>query len=319
MSATRPDHATLEQAAQWFSQLNAHPEDRELHARWQQWHAQSPQNRKAWGYVERIGQRFQPLLEENDLAAQTLRSARTLSRRSAMRALAVASGSALLGLAGWRQGALRQQWASWSADYRSATGEVREFRLADGSHCWLGGDSALDADFSGDARRLRLYAGEILIDTARDRRPFFVDTEQGRLQALGTRFSVTRRAAATRLAVFEGAVEISLAGQKRVVPAGQQASFDAGGISALQPADPAREAWSQGVLLANDLTLGEFIAELAPYRHGHLGVNPAVARLRVMGSFPLQDSERALDMLASILPVRIQRTLPWWVSIEPRA
>lgn len=318
MSTPRPDHSTLEQAAQWFAQLNAHPEDRQLHARWQQWHAQSPQNRQAWGYVERIGQRFQPLLEENELAAQTLRSARSLSRRRALRALAVLSGGALLGLAGWRQGELRDQWASWNADYRSGTGEIREFRLADGSHCWLGGDSALDADFSGDARRLVLRSGEILVDTARDRRPFFVETAQGRLQALGTRFSVTQQDGSTRLAVFEGRVEITLADQRKIIPAGQQSSFDLLHIDPMQPADPAREAWSQGVLLANDLSLARFITELAPYRRGHLAVSPAVAELRVVGSFPLHDSDRALDMLASILPVRIQRTLPWWVSIEPR-
>ncbi|QRY82407.1 FecR domain-containing protein [Pseudomonas sp. PDNC002] len=308
----------MEQAAQWFAQLNAHPEDRQLHARWQQWHAQSTQNRQAWGYVERIGQRFQPLLDDNQLAAQTLRSARTLSRRRTLQTLAVLSGGTLLGLVGWRHGALREQWASWSADYQSGSGEIREFRLADDSHCWLGGDSALDVDFSGDSRRLLLRSGEILIDTAKDRRPFFVETAQGRLQALGTRFSVTQQEAATRLAVFEGAVEIALSGQRKVVPAGQQTSFDGQHIGALQAVDPAREAWSRGVLLANDLSLSEFIAELIPYRRGYLGVSPEVARLRVMGSFPLHDSDRALDMLASILPVRIQRTLPWWVSIEPR-
>lgn len=318
MTAPRPDHATLEQAAQWFAQLNAHPEDRQLQAGWQQWHAQSLQNRQAWGYVERIGQRFQPLLDEHELAAQTLRSARTLSRRRALQALAIISGGALLGLAGWRQPMLREQWLSWRADYRSGSGEVGEFRLADGSHCWLGASSALDVDFAGDSRLLLLRAGEILIDTAKDRRPFFVDTAQGRLQALGTRFSVTQQQATTRLAVFEGAVEISLGGQRQVIPAGQQTHFDSHAIAAPQAADPARQAWSNGVLLANDLSLADFVAELAPYRQGHLGISPAVANLRVMGSFPLHDSERALDMLAGILPVRIERTLPWWVSIEPR-
>jgi transmembrane sensor len=39
----------------------------------------------------------------------------------------------------------------------------------------------------------------------------------------------------------------------------------------------------------------------------------------VFGSYPLNDVNRALDMLASVLPIRLQRTLPWWISLEPRA
>ncbi|WP_396956508.1 hypothetical protein [Nitrosomonas sp.] len=38
----------------------------------------------------------------------------------------------------------------------------------------------------------------------------------------------------------------------------------------------------------------------------------------VFGSFPLHDSDQTLAMLESVLPIRIQRTLPWRISIEPR-
>lgn len=44
----------------------------------------------------------------------------------------------------------------------------------------------------------------MLIDTARDGRPYFVTTPQGSLQALGTRLQDER----TRLSGFEGAVRV---------------------------------------------------------------------------------------------------------------
>ena len=74
----------------------------------------------------------------------------------------------------------------------------------------LNTSTALQVDYQDAARRLVLLAGEILIETARDGRgrPFFVQTPAGRLQALGTRFSVQLQERQTRLDVFDGAVEI---------------------------------------------------------------------------------------------------------------
>lgn len=119
------------------------------------------------------------------------------------------------------------------------------------------------------------------------------------------------------LAVYERAVEIrTRESATATLQAGQQARFGPQGIDAIQPADPAREAWRRGVLMAHDMTLRELVAELRRYRHGHLGLSPEVADLRVFGNFPLTDTDDTLDMLASAVPVRIRRTLPWWVSIE---
>ena len=54
------------------------------------------------------------------------------------------------------------------------------------------------------------------------------------------------------------------------------------------------------------------------YRSGHLGWDPAVAELRLVGAFPLGDTDRILASLEESLPLRVRRTLPWWVSVEPR-
>ncbi|MFP3374059.1 FecR family protein, partial [Pseudomonas sp. SIMBA_068] len=85
-------------------------------------------------------------------------------------------------------------------------------RLADGSQLWLGAQSAVDLEFSALSRVLKLRFGEILVETAADpRRPFFVDTAQGRMQALGTRFAVCQLGDSTRLNVYAGAVEVCTA------------------------------------------------------------------------------------------------------------
>ncbi|WP_313518255.1 FecR domain-containing protein [Pseudomonas sp.] len=317
-----PDHATLQQAAHWYARLSAAPEDAGTQEAWHRWHAQDETHRQAWHYVERIRQRFQPLQDDADGALHTLRSARESrrTRRQVLLGLGTLSVATLLGWSGWRSGGLPQTLLAWRADYRSGVGEVREISLVDGTRVWLNSASALDVDFSVKRRLLLLRGGEILIETGRDPRPFLVETRQGRMRALGTRFSVTQQDGRTRLAVFEGAVEVrsAVGDASEVVQAGEQLGFDAQRIDALTPAVQARQAWARGLLLANDIPLSEFVAELARYRHGHLGVDPSIAGLRVMGTYPLHDTDRALAMLESALPLRVQRTLPWWVSLEAR-
>ena len=51
------------------------------------------------------------------------------------------------------------------------------------------------------------------------------------------------------------------------------------------------------------------------YRRGHLGVAPEVADLRITGSFPLHDTDKALSALLPTLPVQIEQHTPYWVTV----
>ena len=330
-----PSHEAMEQAAAWFTLLRSGAATEADQTRWRAWLAGTEDSRAAWAFVERVSQRFQPLQTGASprLAADALQRAGShlARRRIVLGAAAMAGGAGVLGWSVWRQSGARDTVMAWRADFRSATGERREVRLADGTEVWLGSASAFDQDYGTGLRRLRLRAGEILIRTATDSgRPFVVDTAQGRMRALGTRFNVRLDGRGrTELAVYEGTVEVTLIGTVTgaaanpvaasasvTVSAGQQLAFTTDQLGTLAPADPAREAWSRGVLLAQDLPLAHVIAELSRYRHGRIAVAPEVARLPVLGSFPLDDVDGALSMLAQTLPIRIRRPLPWWTAIE---
>ncbi|MHA6194472.1 FecR domain-containing protein [Pseudomonas wadenswilerensis] len=320
MNAAPPDHATLQQAADWYARLSGQPGDLALQQAWQHWLDQDERHRQAWGFVERVSQRFAPLHDDVEDAAQTLEQLRRqgVNRRRLLRGVAGVAGLGFLGLFAWRP-LLREPLLTWQADLRSTTGEIVEQRLADGTRLWLASDSAVDVHFDDHQRSLHLYRGEVLISTASDPRPLRVHTAQGSLQPLGTRFSVALDASGTRLTVFEGRVLARCAGSnaQQEVAAGHGLGFDGQGFTPLQPASPARESWSRGVLLAEDLPLERFVAELGRYRHGYLGVDPALRGLKIMGTFPLHDTDQALAMLERTLPVKVRRRLPWWVSIEP--
>lgn len=319
----QPDYDSLQQAAGWFAQLRADDVTERDRACWRAWLEQSGAHREAWQYIEAVSRRFEPLQAGVDNAAsKTLASVRgrRVTRRQALNVFALV-GVGALAWSGSRHTPLLALAQSWRADHRTATGEIRALTLGDGSRAWLNTASALDEDFQPALRRLRLFAGEVLIETAHEAaRPFVVDTEHGRLRALGTRFTVRAEEGGTALAVYEGAVEVVTAasGQARVIAAGQQVSFDGAAIAAPVQAERARQAWSRGVLLADDISLRDLLAELSRYRHGHLAAAPAVAELRVMGAFPLQDPERILAMLEDALPVRVDRPLPWWTTVDAK-
>ncbi|UVL65697.1 FecR domain-containing protein [Pseudomonas sp. B21-031] len=311
-------HASLQEAAHWYVQLQDEDASPQVRHQWQHWLDQHGDHRAAWHYVQRVGQRFAPLQAEGAAAGRALREhdPRRFSRRTGLKTLLVLGASSLLGWQAWRGAPL----PGWGADFTTGIGETRQTRLADGSQLWLGAQSAVDLEFSALSRVLTLRFGEILVETAADpRRPFFVDTAQGRIQALGTRFAVCQQGGTTRLDVYAGAVEVCTAqrAERLIVQAGQQVVFTAQGISAPRPAQSAGESWIHQRLNAEDMPLAQLLQTLGRYRHGHLGWHPSVAQLSVMGAFPLNDTDRALDLLQAALPVRVQRLTPWWVSVEP--
>ncbi|MFT3815821.1 MAG: FecR domain-containing protein [Acidovorax sp.] len=316
----------MEQAAEWYALLRSGEATDAEHSQWQAWIDLSDEHRQAWGYVERISHRFTPIKQSPDrhTATNAYREAneKALRRRQTLLGLAALAGTGLLGWAGWRYTPLPGMALAWMSDYHTGTGEVREVALADGTRVWLNADSAFNADYRADLRRLRLVMGEILIQTAADAsgRPFVVDTPQGRLRALGTRFTVRMDEAQTLVAVQEGAVEVRTAGSATtaIIQAGRQTRFTGESLGAIEEAESAREAWTRGILFADDIPLSDLVRELRRYRSGHLGLAPEVADLRVFGNYPVNDPDRALAMLESVMPIRVRRTLPWWVSIEPR-
>lgn len=324
LSSPETSHQVLEQAAHWFALLNSGEATEAEQGSWQAWLADADEHRVAWCYVERVSQRFEPIKSstEQRLAVTAYQQAgrAMLSRRQMMLGLAAFSGSGVLAWATWQQMPLSALAQTWVADYRTSTGEVRQVTLEDGSGVWINALSAFNQDYRTRQRRLHLLKGEILIDTAVDRlqRPFYVQTTHGRLQALGTKFSVRWDDTATQVTVYEGAVQVHAAATNvnAIIAAGQQARFSNTAIDFNDNADPAREAWTRGLLVARNIPLSEVIQTLRLHHYAHLSVAPQVADLLVLGGYPIDDLERTLSMLETVMPIRVQRTLPWWISIE---
>ncbi|MEL4166719.1 FecR family protein [Pseudomonas sp. NFACC32-1] len=310
--------SVLDMAIAWQLSLDSGsgtPQDREAFA---QWHAADEEHARAWRQLGMLDQRFS--VASGPARAALLQSRVSIRRRLRKVGSGLASIVAVIGLALFA-GERYLPLDYWLADKRTATGEQRTLRLADGTLINLNTHSALDVRFDDKQRRIILQEGEILVETGHnDPRPFIVQTREGSLRALGTRFLVKREEDATRLSVLQSAVAAhpEATQQEQILREGQQVLMRRNGFGPTVALSPGADAWTRGMLVVDNARLEELVHELGRYRRGYLGVEPQVADLRITGSFPLHDTDLALTALLPTLPVQIEHHTRWWVMVQPK-
>lgn len=297
-----------EQAVHWLLEMQQGPLNPRQQQAWQQWIDAHSEHRRAWEHIQRVNSRLRGL--SSPLAHAALNAPTSGSRRQALKLLLIlGAGSAVTW--GIRE---HNPLPSLLADYRSSVGQRRKISLGAGGQLQLNTASA--ADVRGDGL-IRLLEGEILLTATRS---FEVQTAQGLLKTQGARINLRQFADRTQVALFEGRVELNAQGRApMLLPVARQLSFSTAGVSAAKPLDANSGAWADGMLVAAHMRLGDFLDELGRYRRGQLHCDAKVADLLISGTYPLDDSERILDLLEISLPVKVKRFTRYWVTVEAKA
>lgn len=306
---------TLEAAATWYVQLNDGAASEARTQAWQAWMQSSPEHAAAWARVEKLQQQWAMMPQQ---AALSCLGAAQAQRRDVLKMLGM-----LVAVGGCSWFAVEQvPYRSMLAQQRTGIRERRSLRLDDGSQLELNADTALDIHFDSKQRLIQLLRGEIIVQTAKDpaQRPFMVQTAQGRVRSLGTRFSVRQLPEQTRVGVMQAAVEVSPqrhANHALRLEAGQQVTFDFDRVGSARPLPAGSTAWVQGMLSVDDWRLGDFIEELGRYRPGVLHCAAEVHGLKISGAFRIDDTDTVLENLGKSLPVKVRYLTRYWASIEP--
>jgi len=315
MSLPRPDEAVVDEAAQWMALLQSGDVSAQEHEAFEAWRGADARHRLV---IEQMSGGLNVLRSNalRGLPSQSLLhslNAPSSRRRFVTGSLSLLGLAVAAGLLGRRYGLLPETGALYTG-----TGERRDFTLDDGSALTLNARSRVISRFDANQRLLELRDGELLVDVAKDpARPFVVETEHGRMRALGTRFLVQRGDDSTRLVMLHSQVEVvTRGGARQVVEAGESLLFDEQNILALERTKGHEIAWTQGRLEVRDRPLSEVIDSLRGYRRGILRLSPDVAGLRLSGIYPLDDSDRTLQLLEHSLPIRVIYHSTYWVSIE---
>ncbi|MDD1016399.1 FecR family protein [Pseudomonas rubra] len=308
-----PSAAVLREAAQWLVRLDDEPSAAEQQA-FSAWLAEADEHRDA---VQRLQGSLAPLRELPRAPARAALQRVTAAQpgKRALKALAISLALVL------PSAALLQHYppAYLLADLRTGSGQWRSEQLPDGSRISLDGRSAVDLQFDAHSRTLHLVSGEILVQVAKDaERPFRVVTEHGSIRALGTRFVVERLGDSTRLMMIESSTEVRSGASTLTVHAGQQVQFGASGLQAVQPVDAPglEQAWGRQQMLVREQPLSEVLERLSRNHQGYLLYDAkALAHLKVTAVLPVDDSQRALRLLARSFPIRVEQYTPWLTRV----
>ena len=208
-----------------------------------------------------------------------------------------------------------QQQPTFSQAYATARGQRLAVALPDGSSMQLDTATQLHVTVYRQRREVRLAHGEALFQVqAKQGQPFDVLSGPLTVTVVGTQFSVRNTVAhdgQLRVAVQHGQVRVAGAQQEQVdLRAGQGVSSDAGGrLSAIASLAPGSVApWRDGRITFDNVPLGAALAEFERYGDTGLAVrDPAVAQLRIGGSFSLAQLDRFAAALPQLLPVHVVR------------
>ncbi|MDO7896583.1 FecR domain-containing protein [Pseudomonas citrulli] len=308
----RPDRKTVERAASWYVQFQDQPPSHAEHKAWQDWLDSDPAHQAAWHQIEQLQRHLGAL--PPDLSRRAWGTGQ--HRRQVLKLLLLLGGT---GYVGWNLQEHRPLASFW-ADYKTAVGQRRIIDLADGSRVHLNTETAIDVSFDAHRRLIRLFSGEILVQTGKlkDARPFFVETGDGRIEALGTRFTVRQLAGRTRVGVLEDRVRVAPDGSlggAGILSAGEQADFNGQGMGAVHAYSALQAAWVNGQLIVLDAPLGDVIEELGRYRPGVLHCQERARSLRVSGTLRLDATDAVLANLQAALPIQVRYFTRYWVSI----
>ena len=325
MNRPRADIAA-EQAARWIVRLSADdPAERDTaQAGFAAWKAADPLHASAAAGMENLLRQLsaarEPAGGDHRPARAALAAIAPKRPRQRSRQLAAASAVAVLLLTGTLL--IGERPAYLLADLRSPTGQWSTHTLADGSRLTLAGGSAVNVRFNAGERHVELVRGDILVDVAKDaQRPFFVDSGQAAIRALGTRFTVRRDDDATILSMLESKVSAQVPQHPAsIVQAGQRARITRDGVGPLTAIDAAsvQEAWRAHQLVVDDQPLAEVLDELARHRPGQLHYDRAqIAGIRVAAVLPLDDTDKALQLLIDNFPqLRIRMLTRYLVMVD---
>ena len=295
-------------AAQWLALMESGAATERDEQGLQAWRDSHQHHERAWQKALLLRQRFAGL--PSTLAMATLDRPDMARRAALKRALGIAAVLPAAWLVS-RQLPLDV----WRADLQTATGERLQRTLADGSDLQLNTDTALNLDLA--ARQLTLLRGEMSLKVSGDT-PLTIQLPYGRLRVSRSEVCVRLNDQDCHLAVLGGAVPVTTLGAEQIIHAGQHIRLQESGAGPVEPLDSLLLGWRNGMLMADDQALGDFLRELRRYRPGLLRWDRALESLRVTGSFRLDDTDRVLALLAASLPLEVQSRTRYWVTLVPR-
>ncbi len=315
MATGEPLERLIEQATDWLLRIEESPGDKSVRAAADTWRAADPERARAWAQAERAYLMFaasRPGIQPEPLAERRGGARRRSSSRRWLAGAAGALAACLLLL--YVPGMLTHL----RADIVTATAELRQVTLEDGSTVVLAPRTAIDVRFSPERRTVRLLSGQAFFEVVSQRsRPFDVQAGDLTVTVAGTAFDVRLSNDALVVGVQHGAVEIQSLHTVvplaiRLGPGDQVTVGRRDGVVRRATVPPEEVAsWRDYKLFVEGATVGDVVDELRRYRSGWIVfADRTLERQQITGLYDLRDPDRALRALVGPFGAHVREITP---------
>lgn len=291
MSKAAPDEDKLfDEAVDLIIRLQNDPGNSVTIDTIRRWRLRGPEYERAWSEASEIGGMAGVVLAEQHREEPVL-SRRKLLVGAPLMIGALAGGSYVAGkLSGPR------------ADFTSATAELRDMTLADGTLVTLGPDSSIALKINTGYRELSLLSGMAYLNVTEDNnRPFAVRIAGLTAFSNNGAFDISKDADFVTISVERGIVTTrgfpQAPGPELTLEAGQWMRF--GGPRSIDRGTREAEqvaAWREGLIVAEKEPISAVVARIARWRQGQvMMMSPWLGAQRISGVFDLQNPIVALE------------------------
>lgn len=305
-----------QEAAAWFARMRG-PEAEQHRGAFEAWLARGALHRTAYN---RIAETFSAgkILKDEPQGARGIFKPGTV-RTGMLGGILIVIALVVWGVASDRSPSIRAE-TSGAIQYVSVIGQMRRVPLADGSVVTLDSDSLLSVRFDRTSRYLRLARGRARFQVSHDGRPFAVIAGNDRVVAHGTVFDVGYRDdGSIEVALLRGAIDVSRVEPEKGESARGRVTLRPGQrlVAAPHSALPTPEAigheadWTRQLAVFDRAPLSDVVAAANRYSIDKIDIpDPAVARLRVSGTFRIVDARRLCTRLAEVFGLTVDESTP---------
>lgn len=312
--------SVVREAEAWLVRLRGDEaaDDPALRAEFERWLAASPDHREAH---EKVSRRFSKYEKMKNLDGYGSGGAeeRLGSTRNYWLPLSAAAAAAIAAVLFYVSGSdpvtknddSQPKMASVQFEpLETMRGEIRSFKLDDGSVATLDTGSKIEVAMTSDARRLRLSQGKARLEVANDARPFTVEAGSGEIVTTMAKFDVGYQDGETvTVQLINGDAEIRPAAKfasfnypaKRLA-VGSMLSFGKDDFKVSQVASDAnREEWPTGWVEYRSIRLDDLVAQVNAYAGKPIKIDDAsIAGLKISGRFKIDDADGFVSRICQL-------------------
>ena len=194
------------------------------------------------------------------------------------------------------------------------SGKRARIELSDGTRLVVNSQSKVvyPRRFKGDIRKIYTQ-GEVFLEVAHDKKhPFIVESDDFKLQVLGTKFNISNyKGGTTNIVLVEGAVEVTDKNEKKARLNPNDLLNIANGTIAYQKQVDVAEyiSWVEGIMLLNGNDLSQIIQRLSIYYGISIQCEPIIGKEKVYGKLDLKDDiDEVIECIQQTLPFTIEKS-----------